>query len=771
MKNILEGLDKDILGIQNIDYIKRLLKSSNVDIFNNASVIKLNTAHRQTTSGNPHRVSHTDLIGMPSGKNSDHDGRYYTEAELDSGQLDNRYYTETELDNGQLDELYTSRSLVNGSFKETFNALVDSDGATITMSLEQSGGGDLTMQFSDGDTVLDCTSPQQTIELTAGTVPSPQPNYIYILQSDKILTKSTTGFPATEHIKVGFFFAQTATEVQAEGGTLINQNWNDHLSGTNNQGHLLHISKVLRIGRGGASYFSGLGGAGGDDYTTSSAGVVTFQMGSGIIIQAHEHIVSAIDTSGSDTMIIVNAESALGAYYKTQNLYDIDNDADGNTLNNKYFNILVWVTGNKTGQYSPVMINLPTGSYNTLTAAQQDNSGYDVRSMPREFNLDSSTGVFVCRLTFRKTGGTWVYQSTVNLRGVSVGSITGGIIGGTVTEFSDSQFSIYNNVDPTKITDISSVNITSGNTRIITMADLDVDLADIGTNATAIALNTTHRGSDGKDHSDVVLNNTHRGSDGKDHSDVVLNNTHRGSDGKNHSDVVLNNTHRGSDGTDHSDVVANTAALVPLTDDSMADALHRHSELSASDGSPNPALSVDTAGNVIIGTGSPIAKLDVVGNVSCDENMSIIYDGNIATLNLRSYRNASSGGAMQAYVSRGSVATKTALVDNDQVFWFRGHGYDGSNYARVGHIAIIVDDTVATNDVKGRFSVQLNDGSSLTNLTERFRIGSGGGIYIDEISAAEADIAGYGQFWVKNTTPCQIWFTDDAGTDHQLAYV
>jgi hypothetical protein len=69
--------------------------------------------------------------------------------------------------------------------------------------------------------------------------------------------------------------------------------------------------------------------------------------------------------------------------------------------------------------------------------------------------------------------------------------------------------------------------------------------------------NTTHRASDGKDHSDVVLNNTHRASDGKDHSDVVLNNTHRASDGKDHSDVVLNNTHRASDGKDHSDVVLN----------------------------------------------------------------------------------------------------------------------------------------------------------------------------------------------------------------------
>lgn len=33
----------------------------------------------------------------------------------------------------------------------------------------------------------------------------------------------------------------------------------------------------------------------------------------------------------------------------------------------------------------------------------------------------------------------------------------------------------------------------------------------------AIDLNTTHRGSDGKNHSDVVLNTTHRGSNGSDH--------------------------------------------------------------------------------------------------------------------------------------------------------------------------------------------------------------------------------------------------------------
>ena len=48
----------------------------------------------------------------------------------------------------------------------------------------------------------------------------------------------------------------------------------------------------------------------------------------------------------------------------------------------------------------------------------------------------------------------------------------------------------------------------------------DMDLIDtqMKANADATALNTTHRGSDGKDHSDVVLANTHRGLTNNPHS-------------------------------------------------------------------------------------------------------------------------------------------------------------------------------------------------------------------------------------------------------------
>ena len=41
-------------------------------------------------------------------------------------------------------------------------------------------------------------------------------------------------------------------------------------------------------------------------------------------------------------------------------------------------------------------------------------------------------------------------------------------------------------------------------------------------------------------------------------------------------------------------------------------------------------------------------------------------------------------------------------------------------------------------------------------------------LLIKERSGAKADVAGYGQLWVKETDPCQLWFTNDVGTDTQI---
>lgn len=49
-------------------------------------------------------------------------------------------------------------------------------------------------------------------------------------------------------------------------------------------------------------------------------------------------------------------------------------------------------------------------------------------------------------------------------------------------------------------------------------------------------------------------------------TDLDANTTHRTSDGKDHSDVVLNNTHRTGDGSDHADVAANSAFIANVDD-------------------------------------------------------------------------------------------------------------------------------------------------------------------------------------------------------------
>ncbi len=98
------------------------------------------------------------------------------------------------------------------------------------------------------------------------------------------------------------------------------------------------------------------------------------------------------------------------------------------------------------------------------------------------------------------------------------------------------------------------------------------------------------------------------------------------------------------------DTTGTGANVTTLTDNSMADALHRHSELSASDGSPDQALTVDANGRVNIaydfsvdtnllfvdiagnvgvgiGTGTPSEMLDVVGNAEI--NGDIIVTGTV----------------------------------------------------------------------------------------------------------------------------------------------
>ena len=75
--------------------------------------------------------------------------------------------------------------------------------------------------------------------------------------------------------------------------------------------------------------------------------------------------------------------------------------------------------------------------------------------------------------------------------------------------------------------------------------------------------------------------------------------------------------------------------------------------------------------------------------------------------------------------------------------------------ANISALANIVEDT--TPDLGGTLT---GSGFDQTGM---------GTISMTEQAAANADVAGDGQMWVKTATPNQLWFTNDAGTDFQLA--
>jgi len=328
----------------------------------------------------------------------------------------------------------------NGSFLENFDALVTSSGTVVTMSLEKSGGsgGDLTMRFSDGFTALDCT-PACTIELSTNTDEAPQANFIYIPQSTKVLTKSTSGFPTdAEHIKIAYFLVPTATFV-ASDGVYINQNWNDGAMDMNSQGHMSHMAERSR--RDGAYYFNGIDPDGTSDYLVLDGVNVDFQSTEGDIFQMHRHTYPAKDTLNGDDVHVVNWSG--DAYHVVTNLYDIVKDSTGTTIgNNQYFNLVFWGVGNKGGTHEPLMCNVSAGTYSTESDATNDVSGYDNFSIPREFSIDSSTGFLICRITVRKLSSAWTYVSTTDLRGVTPQAASGSATAG------DMQKSVY---DPTNV--------------------------------------------------------------------------------------------------------------------------------------------------------------------------------------------------------------------------------------------------------------------------------------------------------------------------------
>lgn len=122
-----------------------------------------------------------------------------------------------------------------------------------------------------------------------------------------------------------------------------------------------------------------------------------------------------------------------------------------------------------------------------------------------------------------------------------------------------------------------------------------------------------------------------------------------------------------------------------------------------------------------------------------------------------------------------SVRTAGCYIPQDNKSLFLGLGGDFQLY-HTGSYNIINapnghDFNIVGGDVKIGGAAGDNPGAQLHvagTLKTDSVIYSESVIKILERAAAAASTANYGQLWVKNTTPCQLWFTDDAGNDTQI---
>ncbi len=303
---------------------------------------------------------------------------------------------------------------------------VSSNGTTITLSLQDNPTGDIRFLFTDGVYTHDCT-PADTVALTAGTDISPTLNYVYILQSTKTLTASTSGWPGTEHAKLGTVLCQSAASLQTDGAYKVHA-WTNHT--TNDiDGELAHFSTWIR--NQNATWTSGA-------LVTPTVGVATFDLAvsAGSILQLHPHASPSFDTSLGSEVMIPNDNTT--AYKRVGDLTGELTDANGVSMSNRYYNLVVWMVVSEDGGDSQLMVNLPTASYLNESDAQLDSSATAVFDIPTDFR---GTGVLLARLTIKHNSGpgSFVLSQNTDLRGLGPATSVGGGGGGagSLDELSD----------------------------------------------------------------------------------------------------------------------------------------------------------------------------------------------------------------------------------------------------------------------------------------------------------------------------------------------
>ena len=135
----------------------------------------------------------------------------------------------------------------------------------------------------------------------------------------------------------------------------------------------------------------------------------------GKIRQFHLQTIPALDMSLGDYMLVKNDPDypfrpVTDAGYLTE-------FSDGTSWNASWAPFVVWIIGNKTGEPSHLVLNVPRGGYNTEEAAMDDETGYADFTIPENF---VSKGILLGKYAVRRVGSVYTHNPSTgyfDLRG------------------------------------------------------------------------------------------------------------------------------------------------------------------------------------------------------------------------------------------------------------------------------------------------------------------------------------------------------------------
>jgi len=146
----------------------------------------------------------------------------------------------------------------------------------------------------------------------------------------------------------------------------------------------------------------------------------------------------------------------------------------------------------------------------------------------------------------------------------------------------------------------------------------------------------------------------------------------------------------------------------------------------------------ESGGNIGIGTATPSSTVEIEGSSG---DLILEIDNNVSN-------------SANFQIQNGAGNARVDLVMND--------GTSNTTITMKGQ-------KVGIGDTSPSYGLDVNGTARVVGAaTFDSNISSDGSVTLKEKAAAIADVAAYGQLWVKTATPNELYFTDDAGNDVQL---